>query len=1447
MVRLSDGGGRRLKNLNSLVNKQRNVDIRDVRVKFSTKTGLKFKNSQAAPTPLNNNNAANDDGSDEDEGSNYEQVSLNGSSRGLYGNSNSNNNNEVDLHDVRLNVYDEYGIGKFACRIMPQVKVSPRTIGGDNYRTLIAKGSTNSRNNSKQSKKTRFAEEQNQNSNPLTILQNECLLCMRVNRFDLNHTASTGVGSALTSIGGDAGFLGKNAHTGGTAVSSSVYSALNKKNKHKPRYVCVLRSTNRRLLEFMDEEESGSDGNNSGTDEDEDEDEDGDGGYDTMYSPDPVVLDEDGACALTNASMEQLASPDRDSTKKPKKKKRRARNKQQTSSSNLLSSNANTISPEDEMSSFPAIVFMTLHADGSSPEIRKVMELDQLSAIESINQAADDPNRPAGAPSPLQAQQVHLRFRNGDAVEIDCELPESALRGLGTDTLDEDLENSLATKSTLSKYERRRDSLQKKTTAQGSADAGTRRDKFLWGLLQIHSILCTSVVDRHVLALETKYQQEQSASSNSKNSRYLQNLNVHHNKNRSVVGKEQPLPPLILRHVDQTELQYLSTVNGFLSESKPLTALLERQRHRHGKPKDTAAGATRTTMDVKEALSLADDDVAYDGMMRQQTMTTTTITIFTSVEEEKDAEEILNGYYHAEHSATTLTATSAKQPTDDADTSASDLTQSLQKRMRDLEVDACRRLIAWEDEKQQTSGLHDPPNPASASQPPAAMNPDAMSLVSLFATLDQLDAELVMMEEWLTKKATAIQPLTDDCRDIEEENKALEQQWKSYDMLGNDMSHIFSGLDLKPDLERVMKDPRSALIYSKKRGQGKDKIDVVESESGVDVLHQAGEDLYHAIECAAESGGVHLKAVNGRVKHLISKAELFCAELKQIVIEVMKQLASEIVPSADGIKKTENHTSMARQIRDTQRKYQSSLLGFIKLIEIVSKLQPETLVSIRDEYAQIVVDGILSKKRMKIYFLSLPGYNNDPSVAASPDLRDYQAASLKASSSKKEGVLLDHHHHGQLTVNAEDIGCGLSELLPVIAREAYFTAALFGLSKKQHLDGREKKRNFEQARKSVDTSSYFFRYYLQRVCGIFETETGKLTGETMLSLVASIHLNESMEGYIDHQKKGGDHSLSLAYVRATILDFRKKVDKNWVGWVEDNIKYIRSNTGVPLNGKRAGVFPSFARFPTYLDHVLQSCQAGRGSDYKVNLSKIRVISYYLQKMAGALFASLHECAERDTTDKQYASNVMRMENSYFFLESIRRRGDELMVLFQKQFVAANAIFKQSTDAYLGWMIKREFKQLHVLFSNISRIRKDVGDKDVPIHVPKSTFIKTLAKETSRDILKERIVAMYERMEKHLSETANFLPLAWKALVRMLYDWFNRWEKMSFSCYNYKLEPSPVEIVRLAKTKVGAVKKTGGGGATLNTPTAGATTASATNPNNLNAKPGGDENNIGKTK
>ena len=83
------------------------------------------------------------------------------------------------------------------------------------------------------------------------------------------------------------------------------------------------------------------------------------------------------------------------------------------------------------------------------------------------------------------------------------------------------------------------------------------------------------------------------------------------------------------------------------------------------------------------------------------------------------------------------------------------------------------------------------------------------------------------------------------------------------------------------------------------------------------------------------------------------------------------------------------------------------------------------------------------------------------------------------------------------------------------------------------------------------------------------------------------------------------------------------------------------------------------------------------------------------------------------------------------------------------------------------MIKREFKSLHNLFSNISRICRDVGNADVPIHVPRSTFVETLQKEFNRDVMKEKIQTIHDRMEKHLSEAGGLLPVAWKALVKVL--------------------------------------------------------------------------------
>lgn len=1161
---------------------------------------------------------------------------------------------------------DEHAVGEMTCRISSKQRVDSRSIGGmivagdgkveartgnillkEGWEEITGDNNAAAAGGGEAGKKQSLKTALTIPSRPMNRLTNECLFCMCVSQFDLSVGLS----------GGPSG--GKKRHI---PIA---------KTRNKLRYIVILRSTNRPLLRpgssgrtgfesaigLVDEDDVGNEADDMGSDE----------GFDEMFNPESS----DAASASTDSKSKKGSS---------RAKSRSARGDDDKNSKTKLYEEYDCgIPPEREISSFPALLCMAIHADGTKPDVRKVLELDKLVSIEN---APPRKNAPPGS-----AGYVILYFRNGDAVEIDCDLPNAVLHSTVAGAGEASANAAAGKKSTAIEATNR-----------------LRKDRLLWSLLQIHAILCTSVVERTAASAALALPGAVMASSQ--------------------------LPPLNVRNVDRGELQYISTVNGFLTESSVLCALLDRQSARSRGLLAAKAEEEKSSDGAEEGKSDEMDGMAYDMMMGNYNR----VALFVNEEEKQDAADVLNETPWQQQEITSDGMTAV-----DASATADTLIRLLQKRMRDLEAETCRRLISWEDEKYYSATGERPVGNLSGQGKETL---DVMSLNDLHDTLQSLDDELEKMEYWIDERATMIKPITDECRGIEEENRMLEQQWVSYETLGNELTRLLSGLVLPQGLLKVLENPGSVIVYDSSGA-----VDIERSEEGVEMIFQAGQALKLALDTAEKEGGIHLRAVSDSVKVLTSTSNKFCDSLARIVVTVMEQLAKEVCSRQDSvIGKGDNNSSIARKIRESQRQFQASLLAYIKIIEALALLKPDILPAVRDAYSELVAEGIMSKKRMKAYFASLPGrtsvkiahetnfdFPGRTSASVTHDLSEYAPVSLRnPNTTDASGIMKP--------VNVEDVEAALSEMLPLIAREAYFTAALFGLSSR-HLDGRQKKRNFEAAKKSVDNSSQYFRYYMNRICGIaseVDAEGKKVKGDAMLSLVASIHLNEAMDGYIDRHKKGGDHSLSLAYVRATILDLRKKVDRQWVIWVEEQIKWIRTNPGVPQNGKRAGIFASVARFPSYLDHVLICCKAGRPKDYTPNLAKIKVVSYYLQKMASALFASLNECAERETTDQQYAADVMRMENSYFFTQSIKQRGVELTSLFQKQITGASVICKQSTDAYLGWMIKREFKAMHSLFSNISRIRKDVGDADVPIHVPRAQFVRTIQKESSKEIMKEKI-------------------------------------------------------------------------------------------------------------
>ena len=614
---------------------------------------------------------------------------------------------------------------------------------------------------------------------PKRNMVQESLVCMRCRNFDITNEKEAIYQVALDAPDQYAKHKRSLGFGGGT------------KSRSKLRYVALVRSTNRplqlatkappkRTSRYFQDSDDDDNAAGGGGLQDSDEDDDDEASYDRMYRPEDGVTDgEDGKDAEMNGSGEI--------NKKNKK-------------------------DANEMSSFPVLICMNLNPDGTNPDVRKLIPLDQLTTVLNVSTGS----------------VVQLVFVDGDTIKLDFSLEEAS---------------------------------------PGMPSASLVKEKFIWSLLQIHAMLCTSVVERNALGSRQNNAANSSGTSGTVGS-----------------ARDRLLQPLNVRNLDRAELQYVATVNGFLRDSPALCALLDRQRD-IGLQRGLHHDGDGFEEDEKKDEIVG---MAYDMMMGNFS---TPVALYSSAEERADAEEVLN--------ATPFAYT-------DESEAAAVLGEKLQDRMRKLEAETCMRLIAWEDEKHYS---------LMGQSHMERETEDGMSLGKLFKTLDLLDRDLRIMEEWLHERAAVIKPLTDDCRDIEEENRQLEQQWKSYEMLGDELKRLLMGVGIPKESEKVLKNPASALTYD-----GNGQIDIEASELGVDKIYQSGKALKEAMENAKLAGGVHLRAVNERVEDLIKMSNTFCTALAQIIVTVMEQIKTDVMVASDNgkVSKSDTHGMIADKIREVR-------------------------------------------------------------------------------------------------------------------------------------------------------------------------------------------------------------------------------------------------------------------------------------------------------------------------------------------------------------------------------------------------------------------------------------------------------------------------------------------------------------------------------------------------
>ena len=793
---------------------------------------------------------------------------------------------------------DERAVGEMTCRISSKMKVDLRSIGGrllmsegkveartgnvllrDGWEEMVLEGGGSGSGGEEDSSMMKLSSS-NIPTRPMNRLTNECLFSMCVSQFDL----SVGVG------GGPSG--GKKRHI---PIA---------KSRNKLRYVVIVRSTNRPLLrprglnessgalgmEEMYDEDGTNDGYNDGIDTLGSDD-----GYDNMYNPEGKEGGEGGS-----SDGGTLKST-------PEKKKRKGKGGSSKADAHAATAAAARpkkkklyeeyncgIPPSHEISSFPALFCLAIHADGTKPDVRKVLELDKLVSIEN---APPRKNAPSGSAGP-----IILVFRNGDAVEVDCDLPNAGVVGAGGGGGPDPTSSSSTSAVTKSGG----GSNSKKNTAMDATNR-LRKERFLWSLLQVHAILCTSVVERTVHAASAAALTPGSST--------------------TLTGASGQLPPLVVRNVDRGELQYVSTVNSFLTDSPVLCSLLDRQSGKtstsSGGPESSQANALTKKESSNSALDEEGkspddmDGMAYDMMMGNYNRA---VALFVNEEEKQDAADVLNATSWQQQEITV----DGMANVDALGVTAESLIRMLQQRMRDLEAETCRRLISWEDEKYYSALGGRPKQYDERGVLIKTTKEDAMSVNDLYVTLQNLDDELERMEEWIHDRTAMIKPITDECRGIEEENRMLEQQWVSYETLGTELKRLLGGLVLPPNILKVLENPGSVIVYHRTTGA----VDIDRSEQGVESIYQAGQALKQAIDTAEGQGGVHLRAVSDTIQTLTTTSNKFCGSLARIVVTVMEQMAKEVCSRQEAaIGKGDTHTSISKKIREVSSVFISYIMS----------------------------------------------------------------------------------------------------------------------------------------------------------------------------------------------------------------------------------------------------------------------------------------------------------------------------------------------------------------------------------------------------------------------------------------------------------------------------------------------------------------------------------------
>jgi hypothetical protein len=624
---------------------------------------------------------------------------------------------------------------------------------------------------------------------------------------------------------------------------------------------------------------------------------------------------------------------------------------------------------------------------------------------------------------------------------------------------------------------------------------------------------------------------------------------------------------------------------------------------------------------------------------------------------------------------------------------------------------------------------------------------------TLTSILDSIESQLSVMDSWLEEHGRPLELMQQDMVAIEGKNNALEVQWRNYQRLLEYLERLGSTLSLSPQNEAILGDIGEYL------GQGPLGGDEIEAERSLAETLAAIEALEEALTTtnlgaagnnSADHEGGGLRFIQDSRHRLLSMKESVASSLSEWLKSLIKGLATGAART--GTSGSLTGDSSRQVLLQVQRRFHGYLIDYEPLFAKLRTLDAGARVEqdLRKAYAREVGSGLLAVL-INGFFAEL-----------TPRIQ-YGRANVSLSALPKVGID-DPPSRGptssgdHLTV-ASAITLSLEQTTPAIAREYAFFSTLFGLTPAESEDHK----TFVHSELAEGFSP--LRASLRRIASDISDVPD------VISALAAID---------DSQRTASNSNGVTTHV---LLEFKGLLVQKFFKFIEDQRVWIVSQKP---DARRAGILPSFARFPALVD-AMQS--AVRRVDPQEEHIPGEVLTAY-QKLAHTLFQHLDACA---LGNPKYA-NVVRLENFYFFWKTIELRNVSVLDDFTLQ---ASAAFEACSGQYVEWLIQYQFPQLIEFFNRVEDLVSTVGARDVSYHENRKKLDTVLRKYCEEAVLLDGLKATHTRMQKHLCSESNLAVTLWENLAGVLFAMFSRFEELCMVCYDFTMAPSAMDVRNMA--------------------------------------------------